>query len=260
MGEDLKGRETQPDRTTPLSLIERSKKPLGLLLGVLAAVSSIITILGFFGIDRDSFRFNSIPLLSMISALAFVGAALCIVFWRPTKPKNSTSLRKPSIVTFVILVTLGILAIIASLVPVNIPPDSPSDTRTLIGSIEPAPESFQIQRGGVTATVRGVEMQAKTCPLEASSFGITSLEPGDRVTFSLEGLPGDNEPGTYAVTARGAGVSEDFRLIPGSVERIEFTARESGNVDVSVSAQHRPDRGSCDSTNEILAIENTVLN
>lgn len=261
MGEDIKGRETQPDRTTPLSLIERSKKPLGLLLGVLAAVSSIITILGFFGIDRDSFRFNSIPLLSMISALAFIGAALCIVFWRPTKPKNSASLRKPSIVTFVILVILGILAIIASLVPVNIPPDSASDTRTLIGSIEPAPENFQIQRDGATATVRGVEMQAKTCPMESTSFDITSLEPDDRVTFSLEGFPGDNNPGTYAITIRGAGLSENYRLTPGSLQRIEFNARESGNVEVSISAQHRPDRGSsCDSTNEVLAIENTVLN
>lgn len=216
----------------------------------------VVSFLSFIGIDILTEKPDPVSAVNLLAIAAFLAASFCLLFYL-FRGKRSK---------IVLLLSIGsafvaTLCITAIFIRPEITNPGDANTRTLIGSIEPAPESYQIQRGGVTATVRGVEMQAKTCPMESTSFDITSLEPGDRVTFSLEGFPGDNNPGTYAITIQGAGLSENYRLTPGSLQRIEFNARESGNVEVSISAQHRPDRGSsCDSTNEILAIENTVLN
>lgn len=244
------------------ALTDRLKGPAGKLIGALAVVSSIITILGFFNIDSDTFNFNSSPGLSLLSLLAFVVAGILIIFWPNKSAKNSTFVGKRlKIATCLALTLCGVIALLTSLIQPDLGGSGRTNDRTLMESITPVPEKFQVQRDGSTATVSGVEMQAKSCPQETSSFSINSLKQGDRVSFSLKGFPGDNTSGSYAITVEGAGVSESYRISGGAIQRIRATARENGDVNVAISAQHRPELGSsCDSTNEVLAIEDAILN
>lgn len=242
------------------ALVDRLKGPGGKLIGILAVLSSIITILGFLNIDSDTFNFNSIPILSFLSMAAFLGAGLTMVMWLPSL-KRSTFKTKLLIIATIVLTACGVVALLISLIQPNIPGGGGTSDRTLMESIEPTPQKFQVQRDGSTATVSGVEMQAKSCPQETSSFTIKSLEQGDRVSFSLKGFPGDNDSGSYAVTAHGAGISENYRISRGAIQRIQASAQENGDLNITISAQHRPDLGSsCDATNEVLAIEDAVLN
>lgn len=243
------------------ALVDRLKGPGGKLIGLLAVLSSIITILGFFNIDSDTFNFNSIPALSVLSFLAFMGACVISAFWLPKSLKKYKFTTKLLVIAVIALAAFGAVTLSISLIQPNISTGGHSDDRTLMESIEPTPEKYQVQRAGTTATVSGVKMQAKSCPGASSSFDITSLEPGDTVSFSLKGFPGNNDSGSYAVTARGAGISETYRISGGGLQRIQGNAQESGNLTITISAQHRPDLGSaCDATDEVLAIEEAVLN
>ncbi len=252
------GQPSQPGRRRPSS---RAAKAAKIFYGAFSFFASALTVLGFFGVTSKNIPFDSIPTLSLLAAFSFLGAAL-ILFVRISRNSiHSKPNWKIRLVSAAALTIVGITALAISLIQPNVTGEGHTNGRTLMESINPKPEKYQVQRDGSTATVSGVEMQAKSCPQETSSFTVKSLEKGDRVSFSLKGFPGDNKSGSYAVTARGAGISENYRISDGAIRRIQANARERGDLNITISAQHRPELGSsCDSTNEVLAIEDAVLN
>lgn len=258
MGNTHDGPTNQSGRS---ALVERLKGPGGKIIGTLALLSSIITILGFFNINSDTFKFNSIPILSFLSLGAFLGAGLTMIFWLPRRLKRPTFKTRIPIIITTALTVLGVIALLVSLVQPNISNGARTNDRTLMESVQPAPERYEVKRDGSTATVSGVQMQAKSCPRETSSFAITALEQGDRVSFSLKGYPDDNKSGSYAVTTRGAGISENYRISNGAILRIQATAQKNGDLSITISSQHRPELGSsCDATSEVIEIDDAVLN
>lgn len=203
---------------------------------------------------------KSIIWLNILSVILFLAAISVFAVWKKNlrDPHGNPGRRILAIASA--LTIAGISAMALSFILANTPGGSTNNERTLMESIEPTPERYQIQRDGSTATVSGFELQAKSCPQETSSFTITSLEQGDRVKFSLKGSLGGNQSGSYTVTTRGAGISENYRISGGSIQRINVTVQETGELNITISAQHRPLLGSsCDATKEVLAIEDAVL-
>lgn len=123
------------------ALVDRLKGPGGKLIGILAVLSSIITILGFFNIDSDTFNFNSIPILSFLSMAAFLGAGLTMVMWLPSL-KRSTFKTKLLIIATIVLTACGVVALLISLIQPNIPgggghkrPDAHGEHRTYAAEV-----------------------------------------------------------------------------------------------------------------------------
>lgn len=231
---------------------------LGALVGLITGVPKIPEVFGYSGWNLLP---DSPPILNLLSLVLLLSACVCLFLHHRQKRQPGSARTRRFLIAFISLFAVGIVLAAVSLFW---PPPSggnSSDERTFIESVHPAPERYQVQRDGSTATVSGVEMQAKSCPQESSSFDITALEQGDRVSFSLKGYPGDSASGSYAVTAQGAGISENYRISDGAIQRIQATAREKGDLNITISAQHRPELGSsCNATSEVLAIDDAILN
>lgn len=231
---------------------------LGALVGLITGVPKIPEVFGYSGWN---FLPDSPPILNILSSVLLLSACACLIIHHRQKRQPDSARTKRFLITFITLFVVGILLAAVSLLWSPRPGATSTDDRTLMESITPVPEKFQVQWDGSTATVSGMEMQAKSCPQQTSSFSINSLKQGDRMSFSLKGFPRDNTAGSYAITVKGAGISESYRISGGAIQRIQGTALENGDVNVAISAQHRPELGSsCDSTNEVLAIEDAILN